>query len=92
MHEHEGEFCGEEGEMEVVGHGEISIRLKHKPREVKVCFVGEPTHIPCNPHHFDELEWEFNESPMERHGRHRDLEISWRVFSGPRVVEWEVLY
>jgi|HubBroStandDraft_5_1064220.scaffolds.fasta_scaffold75559_2 hypothetical protein len=88
------------GELTVTGKNSTRIPLVRWPREVKVYFKGEPTHVPCHPHHPDELEYEVigvDEDPKQHHkpGHHHHdrqffLLIKWNV-SGIREIVWYVI-
>lgn len=75
------------GELVVTGKDKIDIRLRHhQPEEVFVVFKDDHHAVPCNPHHFDELEWELH----YKEG-HYVLLIKWHVF-GVREIFWAVRY
>ncbi len=86
----------EEGLIEAVGRGEITIRLDQWPtaREegVIVEFLGEQKPIPCDPHHIDELFVVLILHEQERHSTHLDLRLSWVVYGDPRLIEWKVFW
>jgi hypothetical protein len=47
------------GTLIVTGEDCIKINLHHPhhPKHIRVEFVGEPPHVPCDHHHKDELRW-----------------------------------
>lgn len=77
------------GELFVTGKDEAKVALSGFPSKVKVFFVGEPTIIPCNPHHRDRLDWEVHRSHAHHGGF--TLIIKWEV-TGVRKIEYEVYY
>lgn len=75
------------GEIVVSGRKKIDVELRHRqPERVHVAFCDDPEIVPCNPQHFDALEWEIH----YKHG-HYVLVISWQV-SGTRSIEFGVKY
>lgn len=76
------------GELIVIGRNKADITLQHRqPREVFVKFKNNHGHaVPCNPHQYDDLEWELH----YKHG-HYVLVIKWEV-SDSRDIVWTVRY
>lgn len=72
------------GELFVTGEDEAIIALTTYPIKVKVDFKDECFVVPCNPHHYDELEWEVRHNAT--HTGHI-LVINWSV-SGVREIAW----
>lgn len=90
------------GELIVVGHDQVDIKLGHRPpKGVVVEFINEHVHVPCNPKHYDELKYEIknlhHHHPHDNrhdHCNHDDnyvLVIGWNV-TGVRVIKWVVYY
>lgn len=77
------------GELIVSGKDKIKIDLHGRPREVKARFTDDDCVVPCNPHHYDFLEYEVHTSNHNHHGF--VLVISWEV-SGVREIKWTVYY
>ena len=85
------------GELMVTADGEILIPLRSKPVHIRLEFKDCQHIVPCNPNHFDELEWEVI-SHDGHHGGHDhkhepkfSLHIKWNV-SDVRDVVWIVCY
>ena len=77
------------GELVVIGHDEVKIRLGEKhPENVSVSFVGEQKSdcIPCNPHHHDKCHWRIMHD-VQNHNKDYHLIITWHV-SDLRVIQW----
>jgi hypothetical protein len=71
------------GELIVINVGEAQIELDGLPIKMIVGFSDRGDIIvPCNPHHFDKLDWEVN---------HNILIIKWQV-NGIREVKWDVWF
>ena len=71
------------GKLIVSGNGEARIELNGFPVKMNVDFSDEEViYVPCNPHHFDKLEWEIN---------HHILIIRW-VVSNVREIEWRAQF
>lgn len=89
------------GELMVTGEGEIDIELKSLPKRIKLHFKESCTLVPCNPNHFDELEWEItsdcNDGGHEHCHKHHDhkaqfvLHVKWNV-SDVKDITWKVSY
>lgn len=90
------------GELIVTGKNHAELALERRPTHVKVYFKDDCVVVPCNPTHFDELEWRIREQidrEVNTRSRSRDrdrhksffLEISWDV-SASRAIMWEVIY
>lgn len=74
------------GELTVVAIGKTGIKLKSRPRKVKVKFVDSCVSVPCNPKSHDKLEWVIT----KYNGQHY-LMVGWSV-SNTRTIAWEVCY
>lgn len=86
------------GEITVTGKNHIELELAGRPHHVEVFFKDDNVVVPCNPTHFDELEWfirEREDHEMHMHPKFRSrkffLEISWNV-SASREIVWHVKY
>lgn len=81
------------GDLVVSGKDKVSLNVgKRIPQEVIVKFQSPLTITPCNPHHFDDLEWELIEHHDHHHNfTHFELEIRWKV-TGIRVILWSISY
>lgn len=79
----------QQGELIITGKSRISIPLHGFPSEVRAHFKDELELNPCNPHHFDELEYEVQASNTVRGGF--ILLITWNV-SSVREIKWHVAY
>lgn len=90
------------GELVVVGNDKVDISLGHRPpASVFVYFLNELHHVPCNPHHHDDLRYEIKNHHQHHphdhrndHCRHEDdyvLTIHWHV-TGVRFIRWVVYY
>jgi hypothetical protein len=83
------------GELDVTGKNKVELDLMRRPRRVRVHFKNDEVILPCNPNHFDELEWfvkEREEGEMDGPKKRRFfLEINWSVNSS-RAIVWQVLY
>lgn len=77
------------GELFVTGKDSAQVLLLGFPSKVKVDFVGHTTVIPCNPHHYDQLEWDVQRSHAHHGGF--TLVIKW-VVTGVREIKWTVWY
>jgi hypothetical protein len=79
----------QQGELTVTGADSIIIPLTGFPGEVKCYFKDHVVVAPCNPHHFDELEYEVHLSNTVQGGF--ILKIMW-VVSGVREVVFRIFY
>jgi len=88
------------GELNVIGTDLVNIELKRHPREVLVFFKDECVVVPCNPRHFDSVEWVLHDGKTchnhdhhhDKHDHHKNyLTIKWDV-SGLRSIYWTVRY
>lgn len=77
------------GELFVIGKDSVTINLLRKkhPEKITVSFKDKCVIIPCNPHHFDDLQWSCSQ------GHHGDfhLTISWSV-SAVREIVWHAYW
>jgi hypothetical protein len=82
-------------ELVVTGKNNAKIELKQRPNEVKVLFKDDELCIPCNPTHFDELEWEIEEEVikglLKKTVKKYFLILSWDV-AASRTIVVEVFY
>lgn len=83
------------GEIIVTGKNHIEFELKERPHHTRVFFKDDCISVPCNPTHYDELEWFIRErTDGEVGGFHSHkfyLEIFWNV-SDSRAIVWHVKY
>jgi hypothetical protein len=90
------------GELIVVGKDKVEIILGHRhPNHVAVKFISDYAHVPCNPHHHDELKYSIHNrhhhhkhDDRHDHGKHHDkyvLTIKWHV-TGVRRIKWAVYF
>ena len=90
------------GELVVIGNDKVSINLgRHPPKRVFVHFMNDFIHVPCNPHHHDDLRYNVkNHHHHHRHDHRHDhckhddhylLTIHWNV-TGVRLIKWTVYY
>ena len=81
------------GQLIVTGNSEVAISLRGVPSKVIVNFEDDCVVLPCNPKHFDELQWEVLEGHehCHHHGSDFELLIGWEV-SGVREIKWTVYY
>lgn len=93
------------GELLVTGQDTIEIDLKDgELLKVHVVFKDDATVVPCDPKHFDELDWticgprvslweEFIDCLLDSHSHHEHniLTIKWNV-SGTRTISWVAFY
>jgi hypothetical protein len=78
------------GELIVTGKDEAKIHLNDKPARVECRFIDDDISVPCNPNHFDALEYEVHSHDgfftMTYH-----LVIRWSV-QNTREIAWAVYY
>lgn len=79
----------QQGELTVTGQDQAVIVLNGFPANIVCHFKEKVIPVPCNPHHFDDLECEVHASNTVLSGY--VLVISWSV-SSVREVVWKVLY
>jgi len=78
------------GELIVTGQDSIEVTLKSMPSRTHVHFKDHDPEIPpCNPHHYDELDWEVHYS--NKVASNYVLRISWNV-SSTREIKWVAYY
>lgn len=78
------------GELVVTGTDEVCIALNGNPAHFWASFKDDCEVVPCNPHHFDALEF-FVDTRFNGYHPHYVLVIKWKV-SDTRKVFWEALY
>jgi len=77
------------GELVVIGHDEVRIKLGERhPENVNVAFIGEqmPACIPCNHQQYDKCHWRIMHT-AHGYDRHYYLVITWNV-SDLRLIRW----
>lgn len=89
------------GDLTVTRDGETRITLLGRPHHVNVRFTHEHHPHPCNPHHYDELNYfidhedempyQHREIPHIHKDRQYVLVIRWKV-SDLRFIHWSVAY
>lgn len=83
------------GELFVIGKDKAVIHLRDFPSHLVVSFKDECEIIPCNPHHYDSLEWEVCLPHHHHHTHHSThhftLVIKWQV-TGVREIHWAAYY
>ncbi len=83
-----GEVAMQSGELIVTGEDKVEIVLRGEPAQVAVKFKDTCVIVPCNPQHYDDLEYEV---VKHHHKHHYTLVIRWNV-SGVREIVWTVCY
>lgn len=79
------------GELIVTGKDQASFMLIKCPALIKIRFEGDGCVIPCNPQHYDFLDWQLITESKNIFGHKHSLLIHWGV-TGVRKIVWEAFY